>query len=50
MKYARVILDMDERRTVWQVAVYDENDDLVEMRPFRDRQDAEEYAELFGVE
>ena len=47
MKSARVVLDMDENRTVWQVMVFDENDDLVEMRPFRDRQDADEYAELF---
>ena len=49
MKYARVSLDADENRVVWQVIVYDENDDFVEMRPFRDRQDAEEYAELFDV-
>ena len=48
--YARVFLDADEHRTVWQVAVYDENDDFVEMRPFRDKQDAEEYAELFGYQ
>ena len=50
MNYAKIFLDADENRVVWQVAVYDENDDLVEMRPFRDKQDAEEYAELFGVE
>ena len=47
MKSARVVLDMDERRTVWQVMVFDEDDNLVEMRPFRDKQDADEYAELF---
>jgi hypothetical protein len=50
MNYARVFLDADENRVVWQVAVYDENDEFVEMRPFRDKQDAEEYAELFEAE
>jgi hypothetical protein len=49
IKYAEVYLDMDENRTVWQVGVFDEDDNLLEMRPFRDRQDAEEYAELFEV-
>ena len=49
IRYAEVILDMDENRTVWQVAVFDEEDNLLEMRPFRDRADAEEYAELFEV-
>ena len=49
IRYAEVVLDMDERRTVWQVMVFDEDDNLVEQRPFRDRQDAEEYAELFEV-
>ena len=48
IKYAEVYLDMDENRTVWQVGVFDEDDNLLEMRPFRDRQDAEEYAELFA--
>ena len=47
IKYAEVCLDMDEVRTVWQVMVFDEDDNLLEMRPFRDKQDAEEYAELF---
>jgi hypothetical protein len=50
MNYAKVFLDADENRVVWQVAIYDENDDFVEMRPFRNQQDAEEYAELIGVE
>ena len=49
IKYAEVCLDMDERRTVWQVMVFDEDDNLLEMRPFRDKEDAEEYAELFEV-
>lgn len=48
MKYAEVYLDMDENRTVWQVMVFDEDNNLLESRPFRDKQDAEEYAELFG--
>lgn len=47
LKYAEVFLDMDEVRTVWQVMVFDEDDNLLEMRPFRDKEDAEEYAELF---
>lgn len=47
LKYAEVCLDMDERRTVWTVMVFDEDDNLLEQRPFRDRQDAEDYAELF---
>jgi hypothetical protein len=46
-KYAEVCLDMDEIRTVWQVMIFDENDNLLEMRPFRDKEDADEYAELF---
>lgn len=49
IRYAEVFLDMDENRTVWQVGVFNEEDTLIEMRPFRDRQDAEEYAELFEV-
>ena len=49
IKYAEVCLDMDERRTVWQVMVFDEDDNLLEMRPFRDKEDADEYAELFEV-
>ena len=49
MKYAEVCLDMDERRTVWTVMVFDEDNNLVEMRPFRDKEDADEYAELFDV-
>jgi hypothetical protein len=48
-KYATVCLDMDETRTVWSVMVFDEDDNLLEMRPFRDKQDADEYAELFEV-
>ncbi len=47
IKYASVVLDMDENRTVWQVMVFDEDDNLLEMRPFRDKEDADEYAELF---
>ena len=47
IKYAEVCLDMDEVRTVWQVMVFDEDDNLLESRPFRDKQDADEYAELF---
>ena len=47
MKYAEVVLDMDETRTVWQVMVFDEDDNLLDSRPFSDKQDAEEYAELF---
>jgi len=47
IRYAEVFLDMDENRTVWSVGVFDEEDTLIEMRPFRDKQDAEEYAELF---
>jgi hypothetical protein len=47
LKYASVVLDMDENRTVWQVMVFDEDDNLLEMRPFRDKEDADEYAELF---
>lgn len=47
MKYAEVILDMDENRTVWQVMVFDEDDNLLDSRPFADKQDAIEYAELF---
>ena len=46
IKYASVVLDMDENRTVWQVMVFDEDDNLLEMRPFRDKEDADEYAEL----
>jgi hypothetical protein len=38
---------MDENRTVWQVMIFDEDDNLLEMRPFRDKEDADEYAELF---
>lgn len=48
--YARICLDADENRVVWQVMVFDQDDNLVEMRPFRDEQDAEEYAELIGLE
>jgi len=47
MKYAEVILDMDENRTIWQVMVFDEDDNLLDSRPFADKQDAIEYAELF---
>ena len=47
IKYAEVYLDMDEVRTVWCVGVFDEDDNLLEMRPFRDKEDADEYAELF---
>jgi hypothetical protein len=47
LKYASVVLDMDENRTVWQVMIFDEDDNLLEMRPFRDKEDADEYAELF---
>jgi len=47
MKYAEVYLDMDEIRTVWQVMIFDEDDNLLESRPFSDKQDAVEYAELF---
>lgn len=50
MNYARVVLDADENRVVWQVCVYDDDDNFVEMRPFRSKEDAQEYAELFGVE
>ena len=50
MKYAEVFLDMDENRTVWQVMIFDENDNLLESRPFSDKQDAEEYAELLAAE
>ena len=49
IRFAEVFLDMDENRTVWQVGVFDEEDNLIEMRSFRDKQDAEEYAELFEV-
>ena len=49
IRYAEVFLDMDENRTVWSVGVFDEEDNLLEMRPFRDRADADEYAELFEV-
>jgi len=49
IRYAEVFLDMDENRTVWSVGVFDEEGNLIEMRPFRDKQDADEYAELFGV-
>lgn len=49
IRYAEVCLDMDEVRTVWTVMVFDEDNNLLEQRPFRDRQDAEEYAELFEV-
>ena len=45
-----VYLDMDENRTVWQVMVFDENDNLLDNRPFSDKQDAEEYAELLAAE
>lgn len=48
-KTATVTIDADENRVVWQVLVY-ENERCVEMRPFRDRQDAEEYAALFDKE
>lgn len=47
LKYATVCLDMDENRNVWQVMIFDEDDNLLEMRPFRDKKDADEYAELF---
>jgi len=47
IRYAQVFLNMDENRTVWSVGVFDEEDNLIEMRPFSDKQDAEEYAELF---
>jgi hypothetical protein len=47
IKYAEVYLDMDENRTVWCVGVFDEDDNMLEMRPFRDKEDADEYAELF---
>lgn len=48
-KTATVSIDADENRVVWQVLVY-ENERCVEMRPFRDRQEAEEYAALFDKE
>lgn len=44
-----VCIDADENRVVWQVLVYDEKDNLVESKPFRDRQDAEEYAKSFDT-
>jgi hypothetical protein len=50
IKYAEVYLDMenyDENRTVWSVGVFDEDDNLIEMRSFCDKEDADEYAELF---
>ena len=46
-KYAEVCLDMDEVRTVWTVMVFDEDNNLLEMRPFRNKEDADEYADLF---
>ena len=49
-KYAEVSLDMDENRTVWQVMVFDEDHNLLETLPFCDKQDAEDYAELFEEE
>ena len=45
---AEVCIDADENRVVWQVLVYD-NDECVDKRPFRDRQDAEEYAESVRI-
>ncbi len=45
-KHAEVSLDMDENRTVWQVMVFDADNNLLETVPFRDKQDAEDYAEL----
>jgi len=48
-KHAEVSLDMDENRTVWQVMVFDEDDNLLEMRPFRDKEDADEYAKFYNV-
>lgn len=49
IRYSEVFLDQDENRSVWSVGVFDEEDNLIEMRPFRDREDAVEYAELFEV-
>lgn len=40
-----ISLDADETRVVWQVILYDDNGDVIKMVPFRDWQDAHEYAE-----
>ena len=44
MKYT-ISLDADENRVVWQVILYNDNGDVIKMVPFRDWQDAHEYAE-----
>ena len=49
IRYAQAFLVQDENRTVWSVGVFDEEDNLLEMRPFRDRTDADEYVQLFEV-
>lgn len=40
-----ISLDADETRVVWQLIVYNDEGDVIKMTPFRDWQDAHEYAE-----
>jgi hypothetical protein len=42
---ASVSIDANEHRVVWVVLVYDQDGNRVESRPFRDKEDAMDYAE-----
>jgi hypothetical protein len=51
MSYTTTIsLDADENRVVWVVYVEDENGNVINTCPFRDKQDAEEYARSWNDE
>jgi len=45
MKRVRVDLDVNEYRAVWNVIVYDDHNNILEIRPFRLKEDAEDYAD-----
>ncbi len=40
-----ISLDADENRVVWQVILYNDKEEVIKMVPFRDWQDAHDYAE-----
>jgi hypothetical protein len=44
MKKVRVCLDVNEFRVVWNVVVYDDYNNILEIKAFRLKEDAEDYA------
>jgi phage I-like protein len=45
MKRVRVCLDVNEFRVVWNVVVYDEYGNILEIKFFKLKEDAEDYAD-----